>query len=314
MIVASTPARRIALAIALSVLIHAALLWLPQIRLSSVVELPPLTARLEARREALPQPTATPPKQAEAAPALPKPGNSTSTAPTPEAASKVEKVETSSEPHPFPNFIHLTFTIHQGEDGLKIGDVYQQFEIHGDSYTLKAVKRSGGLAGLIDSEQATQISRGKVTKQGLQPQAFTEERISNGSKQNQQASFDWTAKKLTFAQGDATDLPDDAQDVLSFTYQLSQLSMRRETILLAVSDGVRLENFEVEIGKEEEISTPMGKLRALHLRKIHTQGEAYFEIWLGSEYRLLPVKFRQVDGSNEVSEEYVISDIRVADE
>jgi hypothetical protein len=58
----------------------------------------------------------------------------------------------------------------------------------------------------------------------------------------------------------------------------------------------------------------MGKLRALHLRKMHAQGEAYFEIWLGLEYRLLPVKFRMVNALDKVTEEYVISDILAADE
>ena len=54
--------------------------------------------------------------------------------------------------------------------------------------------------------------------------------------------------------------------------------------------------------------------RALHLRKIHAQCEAYFEIWLGLEYRLLPVKFRQIDSSDEVTDEFVIADIRAAEE
>ena len=54
--------------------------------------------------------------------------------------------------------------------------------------------------------------------------------------------------------------------------------------------------------------------RTLHLRKIHAQGEAYFEIWLGLEYRLLPVKLSQVDSSGNVTEEMVISGIRAKDE
>jgi len=54
--------------------------------------------------------------------------------------------------------------------------------------------------------------------------------------------------------------------------------------------------------------------RSLPLRKIHAQGEAYFEIWLGLEYRLLPVKFRQIDSSDEVTDEFVIADIRAAEE
>jgi len=72
-------------------------------------------------------------------------------------------------------------------------------------------------------------------------------------------------------------------------------------------------NIRSRSARKRTSPTPIGKLRALHLRKMHTQGEAYFEIWLGLEYRLLPVKFHQVDSSGKVTEESVISGIRAAD-
>ena len=90
--------------------------------------------------------------------------------------------------------------------------------------------------------------------------------------------------------------------------------MDSEIIPLTVSDGMQLEDYRVEVGSTEDIDTPMGSLRALHLRKMHPQNEPYFEIWLGLEYRMLPLKFREVDGSGGVTEEFVISDIRAADE
>ena len=83
---------------------------------------------------------------------------------------------------------------------------------------------------------------------------------------------------------------------------------------MPVSDGTQLQRDQIEIGEKEDIATPMGKLSTLHLRKMHTHGEAYFEIWLGLEYRLLPVRFRQVDSAGEVTEEFAISGIRAADE
>jgi len=58
---------------------------------------------------------------------------------------------------------------------------------------------------------------------------------------------------------------------------------------------------------------PLGKLPILHLREMHESGAAYFEIWLGLQYRLLPVKFRLVDSSDKVTEEFVVSDIRAGD-
>ena len=95
--------------------------------------------------------------------------------------------------------------------------------------------------------------------------------------------------------------------------QEAQLPMDLEVFTLPVSDGKQLRQYQLEIGAKENISTPFGNIRALHLRTMHTQGESYFEIWLGLEYLMLPVKFSQVDSSGEVVEEFDVSDIRAAD-
>jgi len=82
------------------------------------------------------------------------------------------------------------------------------------------------------------------------------------------ATFDWATQKLSFSHGAATVLPADAQDILSFMYQLSQLSMNTEIIPLSVSDGATLEKFRIEIVGKEDIAAPMGKLRTLHFRQM----------------------------------------------
>lgn len=151
-------------------------------------------------------------------------------------------------------------------------------------------------------------------KKGLQPEVFEEEKISSGSTQKLDASFDWAAQTLHFSHGAEIDLPADAQDILSMLYQFSQFSMHGEIVQLTISNGKKLEKYELEIGPQEEIVTPLGRLRALHLRKLHPQGEEGFEIWLGLEYRMLPVKFRHIDRSGEVAGEAIIAGIRIADE
>lgn len=166
---------------------------------------------------------------------------------------------------------------------------------------------------MFKNYQLTQISHGKVGPQGLKPDTFEEEKINDSDKENIKATFDWPAQKLHFFRGDDTELPAGTQDMLSIFYNLSQLPLNSDTIPIAVSNGKKLERYEFEINPEEEIITPMGKLKALHLSKLHAKGESGFEIWLGLEYRLLPVKYRLIEPSGEVSGEIVISDIRVAD-
>lgn len=307
----STPARRISLAIAFSAMVHAAILWLPHIQLShDKVQLPPLTARLEP----LPKPTTEPAAKPEPASHTVKPDGNPTTKPATNVADTMKEMEKSAEARLFPKHVQLTFSVYGGTDFFRIGELHHQLDIYKDKYILKAAKQTSGPASLLNNDRLIQSSRGKIGEQGLQPETFKEEKIIGGGRQSLKVTFDRAAQKLRFSHGGHTDLIADAQDALSFMYQLSQLPMDREIIPLSISDGANLKEYEIEIGGKEDIDTPMGKLQALHLRKLHTQGEAYFEIWLGLEYRLLPVKFRQVDGSDKVTEELVISDIRATDE
>lgn len=306
-----TPARRITLAIVLSVLIHAAILWSPYIQFpQSRVELPPLSVRLEP----LPKPVETTAARTEPEHPLTKSEDGASAKPKAGTMAAMDRTEQTTAAQPFPKHLQLRFTVYQGADGFRIGEILQQLDIQGDRYNLKSVRQTSGVASLRNSDRLIQTSRGRLTATGLQPQVFVEEKITKNGKQSMEATFDRAAQKLRLSQGGETALPEDAQDVLSFLYQLSQIRMNGEFFPLLVSDGMRLQRYQIEIGAKEEVDTPMGKLSTLHLRKMHARGEDYFEIWLGLEYRLLPVKFRLVDGSDNVTEELAISSIRAADE
>jgi hypothetical protein len=305
-----TPALRIALAIALSTLIHAAILWMPYIQFPQAkVELPPLSIRLEPLSKPVDTITAKP----EPGYPLTKSEDGPSAKPKADTMAAMDKTEQTTAALPFPKHLRLRFTVFKGANGFRIGDIFQQLDIQGDRYNLKSVRQTSGLASLDNSDRLNQSSRGRLVATGLQPHVFEEERITKDGKQSMQATFDQTTQKLRLSQGGETSLPEDTQDVLSFLYQLSQIRMNGEFFPLPVSDGAQLQQYQIEIGAKEEIDTPMGKLNTLHLRKMHARGEEYFEIWLGLEYRLLPVKFRLVDGSNNVTEEFVISDIRAGD-
>lgn len=302
--------RRVALAIAISALIHATILWLPQLQFPhAAVPLPPLTARLERLPEPVDRPaeSAKPADSASGAGAPDKPATGT-------ALQAMNKSEDQTATRPFPRQLQLTFAVYQNEGGFKTGEIRQRLDIGRDRYSLKATKRTAGLTSLRNTVQQIQTSRGRMVAQGLQPETFMQEEFSASGKQTLKAAFDWPAQKLRFSSGSDTALPADAQDMLSFMYQLSQLPMKGEYFALPVSDGSKLETYEIEIGAREDITTPMGKLRTLRLRKMHRQSEAYFEIWLGLEYRLLPVRVRQIDRDGQFAGEMVVSDIRAADE
>jgi hypothetical protein len=311
-----TAGGRIALAIVLSLLIHAAILWLPYITLPQAeVQLPPLSVRLEP----LPQPVKLLAKNSGRAKPIPtkavtssEEGKSTDSAY--ESMAPMKKTRQSTAIQPFPKHLQLTFSVYNGSGGLITGEIHQQFDVRGERYNLESVRQSAGLASLHNGDRIIQNSRGKLTETGLQPDIFEEQLITRKDRQTMRVTFDHAAGKLLYSNGDITALPENAEDALSFLYQLARLPMGVESFTLPVSDGEQLHQYQIEIGTSEVLDTPMGKLRTLRLRQIHNDGEAYFEIWLGLEYRLLPVKFRRIGGSGAVTEEFVISSILAADE
>ncbi len=332
----------VVLAIALSLLIHAVLLLGPNlIHLSPVLipELPPLTARLEPLPHIIPAPKPHPkphpkpkpkPVETPVIPAEPLPQAAEEIAPPPEEVAASNVIPSEEAPpvkeippplpveirpaHPLPKLAQLTFNAYKGTS-FKIGEARQHLEIKDDkSYILQVGMNTTGIASLFKTFELSQQSSGKVSASGLRPDEFTENKVTSKGQQALTATFDWEKKQLAFSSGNQSTLPEQAQDILSFLYQFSQMPLDQSTLSMHVSNGKKLESYQLEVGSEEDIQTPIGKVHALPLRKIHAPGEEGLEVWLGMEYRLLPVKVVQIDRNGEIAGQLVISDIRVSEE
>lgn len=327
------PTGRIALAIGLSLLAHTIVLFAPLVRLPPVeTPLPPLTARLEPlpRIAARPAPPSKPkpkPQPVRAAPVEAPPAEQ------PAESARTEEPQIDAEPqppavdepasktaeetrpaHPLPRRAQLTFAAYKGTD-MEIGEARHHLEIGGDkSYILRVGMNTTGLASLFKAYESNQQSSGILTAQGLRPGKYSETKSTSRGEESLEAKFSWEKKLLSFSNGNGTSLPEQAQDIVSFLYQLSQLPLDKGVIPMYISNGRKLERYELAVGEEEMIQTRLGWLRALPLRKIRLQGEEGLDIWLGVEYRLLPVKIRMIDRMGQIAGEMVISEIRVADE
>ena len=324
------PAGRIALAIAISLLLHAILLFGPRLKPPVPVETPPLTAHLE------PLPKAKPPIKPRTAfahtiktrPAVPTAAPTVLTADTgqpalpekpaepkhvEEQAASPSKPQASPPLNPLPRHAELTYAAYMGRD-MRIGEVRHRLDLDGTHYTLYESINTTGLARLFKKFVMNQKSAGTITEQGLRPDRFSEERLTSNGTETTSAEFDWQGRLVKFSSGSSAPLPEGTQDILSVLYQFSQLPLDQPRVALHVSNGKKLESYEVEIGPEENVQTGMGLLRAIPLRKIHGPDEEGLKIWLGLEYKLLPVKVQQLDKKDRVSGEIDISEIRVSDE
>lgn len=321
-----TATARISLAIGLSFLLHSVVMFSPLVELPRTeVPLPPLTAKLEplpkiAVKPKKPNPgpksTETPPRPSDRATQENQTAEAVQESPRIDAEPPAkEATPEPASPHPLlPKRAQLTFNAYQGEGGLQLGTATHRLDIEQGHYVLKTVTQTTGIASLFKSYLLTQTSRGEAGAQGLRPLVYSEDKKLSGGTQSLSAEFDWTGLKLRFSHGGETALPEHGQDIVSFLYQLSQLPLDKGMVPLSISNGKKLERYELQVGEEEYLQTHLGRLRALPLRKMHGAGEEGLDIWLGLEYRLLPVKIRQIDRNGKTAGEMVISEILVSDE
>jgi hypothetical protein len=333
--------RRIAFALAFSVLLHILILWLPHIRLPEYAQqLPVLTAKLEPLPNTISHTAPKPKSKAKhvaqkkiaklpalrsalvvSSPANAMAETTSMAASAPEITDVSKKANVVSAPLPlskptlFPQHAQLVFSVHSGQDGFYLGEVQHNLDIIKDRYTVKASTRTSGLVRLFKSYNLNQSSYGRITARGLQPETFSEEKSDGDNWETLSATFDRDAHMIYFSQGGEAALTDDAQDSLSILYQLSKLKLNAKFLHFSISNGRKLEEYTLEIvGDDTLISTSLGKLHTVHLRKLREPGKPGLEIWLSMEHRLLPVKVQYTDPDGSVAATLSITDIRVADD
>ena len=273
--------RRLASFIALSLLAHLMVLYgvrleLPQrvneplpldVRLQPTAPAPPVRLRPRPHPHAAPKPAVLPP--VDPRPMLTAPAQ-IATAPTFDSAppeisepAVVEPLPVApptaepSKPEPklapvparrLPRRGEITYVLYLGSDKFDVGRTQQTWVINGDRYRLTSISQTTGLAALFIRQRFDYVSSGRLTPNGLRPEFFGTERQRSGKTEAVAANFDWNALTMTFGepQRSAT-LPSDAQDIVSFMYQLGLMPLAPDRIffpvklLIVENDGSRFE-------------------------------------------------------------------------
>jgi hypothetical protein len=329
-----------------SLLLHAAMLSGAWLRLPEITpNRPPLEARLlraepsapPSAMKAAPRPKAvarrtsparTVPPVAAAAAAAPPP--SSYEPDLPEAAGEAAEAP-SSEPvalpiaeapqaapvKSLPRKGRIAYTMYFGTEGFTVGKTVQSWEVEGDGYRLGSVSETTGIVELFRAQRHIYLSEGRLTAEGLQPEKFFMSRTRRGRTEAAQARFDWEAGTLTL--GKVPDqrgaaLSPEAQDIVSFMYQLALSPPAPGRIRLPITNGSRFETYDLEVLDEQEIETPLGMLKTLPVKQVPRPGAESVEIWLAVEYRYLPVKVRFFDRDGKPVGEQVVNEIRLSDE
>jgi hypothetical protein len=292
---------------------------------------PPLVAakpRLRAPRAAAPLPA--PPVPTVSAPSpilLPEPDPDAElaeeVAPEPAAPEPPQRIATAAPvavaapAHRLPRRGRISYTLYYGTDRGYIGRATQTWEVENDEYLLASEAETGGLIDLFQPQRLRSVSRGRITPDGLKPEAFLTSRTRRGRTEASRARFDWEAGSLTYGNAreqKTASLAPGTQDLTSFIFQFVLLPPEPGRYRLPITTGTRLEVYGFEIRGEESIETPLGIVRALPIRQLRGTGAEGIEVWLAADYRYLPVRIRHFDREGNLSGEQVANEIHVSEE
>jgi hypothetical protein len=247
----------------------------------------------------------TPPAASGAAPsAVPSPpGAATTAAP--------------AEPPPgtirFPRSGRLEYAVTIGTPPTPVGRATYVWEASERMYRLSLTAQTTGLVGLLRRVRIEQVSRGRITPEGLRPDEFRFDRGPNA--RNEAARFDWSAGRITYGYPDAQqtgELKPGTQDVLSLILQFAFVPITQGSRDVLLTTGRKLYVQSYQLVAEDLIETPGGAFRAWHLRRVRTQADDDgYDMWLASDRPFLPIRIRWTDRDGRITDA-TVDTIRLA--
>ena len=211
--------------------------------------------------------------------------------PAPEIAPEMPSTATRPPAEPAKPVLPATgtirFAIYKESLGLQIGRAEHRWEFAEDgSYRLIGITETSGLAALFKPVRLQTESRGRMVAGGMQPDSYRT--LKNGKDANENADFDWATGAVTLSRdGSVRPIAPGTQDILSLNYQLAYLGKLAEGSTLGVVTGKKYERYTIDSLGEEEIETPAGRFRTLHLRAMT---DSVTEIWIALDRQRLPGK------------------------
>jgi hypothetical protein len=208
-----------------------------------------------------------------------------------------------------PERVEITYNVSIGP--MRVGEGRDVFEHDGKKYKVVSTSRTAGVAGVLYPLDIVRQSSGRVTHQGLRPEAFEETR--NG-KPKRRVRFHWNRKQALLFNGKSertVPLPDNTWDETSFGYNFAFVAAGGPAAQqVHLTDGRRIKLYTYTIVGTERLRTALGPLDAVHVRKVNQPGDkSAFDTWIAPAYFNLPVKTRIKERGGTVFD-WEIADIR----
>ena len=193
-----------------------------------------------------------------------------------------------------PQRVQMDFAVNSGT--MHLGEGRDVLEHDGKQYSVISESKTVGLAAFFYKMNIRRESRGLITKSGLQPLHFEENR---SRKPKRAVDFDWDAKLITLTDGanvETLPLLENTFDQTSFAYAFAFRPPSEEILPVHLTDGRKLSDYKYQIIGKEKLKTPLGELHTVHFQKVREADDKRgFEVWLAVEHHYLPVQIRFIE-------------------
>jgi len=186
--------------------------------------------------------------------------------------------------------------------GIPVGEGIAVFQHDAKTYSVVMESKTIGIAALYRLHIRRE-AKGRITAAGLRPLTFVETR---NDRVTRSATFDWAAGNVQLIDGDnkqtlalRPNTWDAASVVCSFAFSLPDRKEQEQR--LYVTDGRRITEYKYSVLGREKLSTPMGQLDTVHVKKIQDEGDKRgFDAWLAVDRHFLLVRARATEKNGTV--------------
>lgn len=198
-----------------------------------------------------------------------------------------------------PPRVQMDFAVTSG--AMHLGEGRDVLEHDGKRYSVISESKTVGIAAILYKMDIRRESRGLITKDGLRPLHFAEDRTR---KPKRAADFDWEAKLIKLTDGanvETVALPDNTFDQTSFAYAFAFRPASDENLAVHLTDGRKLSDYKYQMIGKEKVKTPLGDLNTVHFQKVREGDDKRgFEVWLAVDHHYLPVRIRFIEKNGTV--------------
>lgn len=211
-----------------------------------------------------------------------------------------------------PGSFSATYALHY--DDLRVGVMERSFiRNENGTGTFKSNGKLTGLAALFRKDQINETSRWEVRDGQLRPLVYKYEKSDGKKVKKEVHRFDWNNNQVSSVTKDGKnklDLKPGMLDKLLYQLAIMEITDPKEGLNYDLIDGTDLKNYHFEFKGEEELTTPMGKLKTLKFQRKRADEKAEVVevnnpdqenkkrstiIWCAPSLHNLPVRVDNVD-------------------